>query len=110
MNLSDSQEDYITTLKRIKEKEDKVQVEIEEHRRSIETDLKIIQEELENAVSESKIEGKKLVEESVRTAKEQATKEADQIMAYAEKKSKSISFSSDKQNIKDIIEILLSKM
>ena len=108
--MSDSQEDYITTLKRIKEKEDKVQVEIEEHRRSIETDLKIIQEELENAVSESKIEGKKLVEESVRTAKEQATKEADQIMADAEKKSKSISFSSDKQNIKDIIEILLSKM
>jgi vacuolar-type H+-ATPase subunit H len=51
-----------------------------------------------------------MVEESVKHAKQEASKEADQILADAEKKSKSISFNSGKENIVNIIEILLSKM
>jgi stress response protein YsnF len=57
--MSDSQQDYISILKRIKEKEDQVQVEIEKHRVSIEQDIKNLQDELENLISETKIEGKK---------------------------------------------------
>lgn len=108
--MSDSQQDYISILKRIKEKEDQVQVEIEKHRVSIEQDIKNLQDELENLISETKIEGKKMVEESVKHAKQEASKEADQILVDAEKKSKSISFNSGKENIVNIIEILLSKM
>ncbi|MGB9169690.1 MAG: hypothetical protein WCB31_12270 [Nitrososphaeraceae archaeon] len=108
--MSNSQEDYLSILKRIKEKEDQVQVEIEKHRQSIEKDIKNLQEELENVISETKIEGKKMVEESVKKAKVEASKEAEQIIGDAEIKSKSISFNSNKQNMKNIIEILLSKM
>jgi len=108
--MSNSQEDYLSILKRIKEKEDQVQVEIEKHRHSIEKDIKDLQEGLENVISETKIEGKKMVEENVKHAKQEASKEAEQIIGDAEKKSKSISFNSNKQNMKNIIEILLSKM
>jgi vacuolar-type H+-ATPase subunit H len=51
-----------------------------------------------------------MVEENVKHAKQEASNEAEQIIGDAEKKSKSISFNSNKQNMKNIIEILLSKM
>jgi V/A-type H+-transporting ATPase subunit G/H len=103
-----SEKKYIEHLKLIKEAEDKVQTEIEAHRKLIEEEINHLQEEFESTVAVSKVEGKKIIEKSIEQARENATKEANKIINDAETKSKTISFPSDPQVIKDIIEILLS--
>ena len=105
-----SQKKYIEDLKLIKEAEDKVQTEIEAHRKLIEEEINHSQEEFENTIAASKEEGKKNIEKSIEQARENATKEANKIIDDAETKSKTISFHSDPHIIKDIIEILLSEM
>jgi V/A-type H+-transporting ATPase subunit G/H len=103
-----SEKKYIEHLKLIKEAEDKVQTEIEAHRKLIEEEINHLQEEFESTVAASKVEGKKIIEKSIEQARENATKEANKIINDAETKSKTISFPSDPQIIKDIIEILIS--
>ena len=108
--MSNTQEEYLHSLKRIKEVEDKVQVEIETHRKLIEEKINSLQKDLENAIAESKVQGEILVEKSIEEAKLNASKEADKIMEEAEKKSQTISIHIDQQTIKKIIEIFLSGM
>jgi V/A-type H+-transporting ATPase subunit G/H len=103
-----SQKKYIEHLKLIKEAEDKVQTEIEAHRKLIEEEINHLQEEFESTIAVSKVEGKKIIEKSIEQARDNATKEANKIINDAETKSKTISFPSDPQIIKNIIEILLS--
>jgi len=105
-----TQKKYIEHLKLIKEAEDKVQIEIEAHRKLVEEEIKHLQEEFENTIAASKLEGKKIIEKSIKQARADATMEANKIINDAETKSKTISFHSDPQLIKDIIEILLSEM
>jgi V/A-type H+-transporting ATPase subunit G/H len=99
---------YIEHLKLIKEAEEKVQTEIEAHRKLIEEEINHLQEEFESTIAVSKVEGKKIIEKSIEQARDNATKEANKIINDAETKSKTISFPSDPQIIKNIIEILLS--
>src|ERR671914_322323 len=75
-----------------------------------EEEINHLQEEFENTIAASKVEGKKIIEKSIEQARENATKEANKIIDDAEAKSKTISFHSDPQIIKNIIEILLSEM
>jgi vacuolar-type H+-ATPase subunit H len=105
-----SQKKYIEHLKLIKEAEDKVQIEIEAHRKLIEEEIHHLQEEFESTIAASKVEGKKIIEKSIEQARENAIKEAKKIISDAETKSKTISFHSDPRIINDIIEILLSEM
>jgi vacuolar-type H+-ATPase subunit H len=105
-----SQKKYIEHLKLIKEAEDKVQTEIEAHRKLVEEEINHLQEEFESTIEATKIEGKKIIEKSIEQVKENATKEANKIIDNAEAKSKTISFHSDPQIIKNIIEILLSEI
>ena len=108
--MSNTQEEYLHSLKRIKEVEDKVQVEIETHRKLIEEEMNKMQKQLENAIAASKLEGEKLVEKSIEQARLNATIEADKIMEDAKKKSQTISIDLDQKTIKNIIEIFLSGM
>jgi len=105
-----TQKKYIEHLKLIKEAEDKVQIEIEAHRKLVEEEIKHLQEEFENTIAASKLEGKKIIEKSIKQARADATMEANKIINDAETKAKTIFFHSDPQLIKDIIEILLSEM
>ncbi len=108
--MSNTQEEYLYSLKRIKEVEDKVQGEIETHRKLIEEEMNKLQKQLENAIAASKMEGEKLVEKSIEQARLNATIEADKIMEDAKKKSQNISINLDQKTIKKIIEIFLSRM
>lgn len=108
--MSNTQEEYLHSLKRIKEVEDKVQGEIETHRKLIEEEMNKLQKQLENAIAASKLEGEKLVEKSIEQARLNATMEADKIMEDAKKKSQTISINLDQKTIKKIIEIFLSRM
>lgn len=105
-----SQKKYIEHLKLIKEAEDKVQTEIEAHRKLVEEEINRLQDESERTIERSKLEGKKMIEKSIEQARENATKEANKIIDDAKSKSKTISFHSDQQIIKNIIEILLSEI
>lgn len=108
--MSNTQEEYLHSLKRIKEVEDKVHGEIETHRKLIEEEMNKLQKQLENAIAASKREGEKLVEKSIEQARLNATIEADKIMEDAKKKSQTISINLDQKTIKKIIEIFLSRM
>ena len=108
--MSSTQEEYLHSLKRIKEVEDKVQVEIETHRKLIEKEINNLQKQLENAIAASKLEGEKFVEKSIEQARLNATIEANKIMEDAKKKSQTISINLDQKTIKKIIEIFLSGM
>jgi len=108
--MSNTQEEYLHSLKRIKEVEEKVQVEIETHRKLIQEEINNLQKQLENAIAASKLEGETLVEKSIEHARLNATIEADKIMEDAKKKSQTISINLDQKTIKKIIEIFLSGM
>ena len=71
--MSNTQEEYLHSLKRIKEVEDKVQREIETHRKLIEEKINSLQKQLDNAIAASKLEGEKLVEKSIEQARLNAT-------------------------------------
>ena len=108
--MSNTQEEYLHSLKRIKEVEDKVQVEIETHRKLIEEEINSLQKKLENAIAAAKLEGEKLVEKSIEEARSKAIIEADRILEDAKQKSQTISIHIDQQTIKKINEILLTGM
>ena len=105
-----SQKKYIEHLKLIKEAEDKVQIEIEAHRKLVEEEINRLKVESERTIERSKLEGQKIIEKSIEQARENATNEANKIIDDAKAKSKTISFHSDPQIIKNIIEILLSEI
>jgi vacuolar-type H+-ATPase subunit H len=108
MASSNSQEEYIHTLRQIKETEEKTYGEIEAHKKQVEQELKNLQNDLKNAIDKTKQDGEKMVEESVGESRNNAFREADCIVNDAESKSKSISFQLDTQAVKDIMEILFS--
>jgi vacuolar-type H+-ATPase subunit H len=108
MASSNSQEEYIHTLRQIKETEEKASGEIEAHKKQIEQEMKNLQNDLRNTIDMTKQEGEKMIEKSIEEARNNAFREAESIVNDAENKSKSISFQTDKQVVKDIMAILFS--
>lgn len=106
--MSNSQEQYIESLKRIKQTEERVHSEIEDHRKKVEKEIEELNNELANAIAMTKLEGKKLIELSIKQAQDSASKEADKILKDAENKSKVMSIKLDDKYVKEIIDILLS--
>lgn len=105
-----TQEDYIESLKQIKEIEDKVQAEIETYKKQIDQELKDLNDDLKNSIDNAKQEGKQLVDKSVADSKNKALIESDRIISDAKNKSKSISFNLDKSMIKEIMDIIFSNL
>jgi vacuolar-type H+-ATPase subunit H len=108
MASTNSQEEYIHTLRQIKETEEKTYGEIEAHKKLVEQEIKNLQSDLKNTIGMTKQEGEKMVEKSIEESRRNAFREAESIVNDAEIKSKSISIQLDKQVVKDIMEILFS--
>ena len=107
---SKSQEEYIHSLRQIKETEEKAQEEIENNRKHVEQDIKKLQDDLENAMELAKQDGEKMVEKSIEESRDKALAESDKIINDATNKSKSISFKPNKQTIEEIMDILFSEV
>jgi vacuolar-type H+-ATPase subunit H len=101
-----SGEAYIHSLKQIKELEDKVQTEIDSHRKRTEEEMAKLDLQLKDAIAKAKSDGEKMVETSVEQARKNARKEADKVMAEA--KDRSLTLRLNPQATKQVIEILLS--
>ena len=67
-----SQEEYIDSLRQIKETEEKTQAEIEAHRKQVEQEIKNLQDDFKNSIDITKQEGKKMVEKSIEESKNKA--------------------------------------
>lgn len=107
---SSSQEEYIDSLRQIKESEDKVQTEIDARRKQVEQEIKNLQLDLKSAIDITKQEGKKMIEQSIEESKNKAFAESDKIISDAKNKSKYISFQLDSQMKKEIMDIIFSGM
>src|SRR6185437_12423196 len=105
---SSSQEEYIDSLRQIKETEEKVQTEIENFRNAIEKEIKTLQLDLVTSIDLAKQGGKQQVEKSIEDSKKKASVESDKIISDAKNKSKSISFNLDGQMKKQIMDIIFS--
>ncbi|MER5175062.1 MAG: hypothetical protein ABJB76_06700 [Candidatus Nitrosocosmicus sp.] len=108
--VSSSQEEYIDSLRQIKETEEKVQAEIEAHRKQVEQEMKNLQDDLKNAIEIANQGGKKMVETSIDEARNKALKESDEIIFDAKNKSKNISLQLDRQMNKEIMDIIFFGM
>jgi V/A-type H+/Na+-transporting ATPase subunit G/H len=106
-NIQD-QEDYISTLKQIKEVETRVQLELDNHKKMIDEKISDLESDLKNSVTAAIENGKKLVETSFSQARETASKEAEMIISEADLKSKKLSFKPSPDIMKDLIQVLFS--
>ena len=108
MNQSSDQEQYIKSLVQIKEIEEKVQKELDERKLQVDSEIKLLEEELRNSITNAENEGRQLVETKIQNARERAEMEAKKIIAEAETRSKNISFKFEPSMVKEIFEIIFS--
>ena len=106
-NIQD-QEDYIGTLKQIKEVETRVQLELDNHKKMIDEKISDLESDYKNSVTAAIENGKKLVETSFSQAQETASKEAELIISEADLQSKKLSFKPGPDTMKDLIQVLFS--
>ena len=105
--MLDNQEQYINSLKKIKEVEENVQKEIDNHRKEISEKISQLDPDLKNAIASANTGGEKLVESSIEQSRKKATAETEKIIEEAETKAGNISSQIMPQNTKEIIDILL---
>jgi len=84
-STTSSQEEYIESLKQIKETEQKTQTEIESHRKQVEQEMRNLEEDLKNSIDNAKQGGKRMVEKSIEDSKNKAFSESDKIIVDAKK-------------------------
>ncbi len=105
--MSDKQEQYINSLKKIKEVEENVQKEIENHRKEIAEKITQLDADLKKAIASANTEGEKLVELNIEQSRKKATAETEKIIEEAKTKAENISSQITPQNTEEIIDILL---
>jgi len=108
--MSASQEQYISSLKKIKEVEERVEKEIENHRKDVNNKISQLDADLKKAIADAKAEGEKLVESSIEKARKKATAETEKVIQDAKSKAENISSHVTTQKTKEIIDILLKGM
>ena len=106
-NMSASQDQYISSLKKIKQVEEEAEKEIDSYKNNIEDQIIQIESELEKATAAAKAEGEKLVDSNVEEATKKANAETQKTIEEAKTKSKDIASQITAQNAQDIITILL---
>ena len=104
-NMSTSQDQYISSLKKIKKVEEDAQKEIDSYKSKIEDQIIQLDSELELAAAKS--EGEKLVDSSVAEATKKASTETQKTIDEAKSKSKNIVSEITAQNAQDIVNTLL---
>jgi len=106
-NMSASQDQYISSLKKIKQVEEEAEKEIDSYKSKIVDQIIQIESELEKAIAAAKAEGEKLVDSNVEEATKKANAETQKTIEEAKTKSKDIASQITAQNAQDIINILL---
>jgi len=106
-NMSTSQDQYISSLKKIKQVEEEAQNEIDGYKSKIEDQIIQLDSELEKAIVTAKAEGENLVDSSVADATKKSNAETQKTIEEAKTKSKDIASQITAQNAQDIINILL---
>ena len=61
----ESQEQYLQSIKKIKQIEDKTQKEIEDYKKNSETKIKKLEDDLEKAISDAKTKGEELIDSEI---------------------------------------------
>ena len=105
--MSSSQDQYISSLKKIKQVEEDAQKEIDSYKSKIDDQIIQLDSELEKAIASAKTEGEKLVDSNVEKATKQAIAETQKTIEEAKTKSKDITSHITAQKAQDIIKILL---
>jgi len=105
--MSTSQDQYISSLKKIKQVEEDAQKEIDSYKSKIEDQLIQLESELEKAITAAKDEGEKLVDSNVEKAATKANTETQKTIEDAKTKSKDITSQITAQKAQDIVNILL---
>jgi len=105
--MSTSQDQYISSLKKIKQVEEEAQNEIDSYKSKIEDQIIQLDSELEKAIAAAKAEGEKLVDSSVADATKKAIAETQKTIEEAKTKSKDVASQITAQYAQDIIYILL---
>jgi vacuolar-type H+-ATPase subunit H len=105
--MSNTQEAYIQTLRRIKDAEESAEKEIEARKREVEQEIRNLQIQMVKKIEEAKVEGENLMIKSVEEARQEALVEADSILKDAQIKAKKISSQVNNQTVRRIIDILL---
>ncbi|MEX0641033.1 MAG: hypothetical protein WD018_00825 [Nitrosopumilaceae archaeon] len=108
--MSATQEQYINSLKKIKEVEENVQKEIENHKKIVDEKINQLEVDLKKAIAAANNEGEKLVESSIEKLRIKATTETEKIIKDAKAKAEIISSKITAQNVEEIIDILLKEV
>ena len=105
--MSNTQEKYVHSLKQIKEAEEKAKNEIENRKKSVAGEIKSLQDDVEKAIADARIQAEKLVETSIAQARKKAALETEKIIDEAKTKAKNITADINAPLAKQIIDILL---
>ena len=108
--MSATQEQYINSLKKIKEVEENVQKEIENHKKIVDEKINQLEVDLKKAMAATNNEGEKLVESNIEKSRIKATIETEQIIKDAKTKAENISSKITAYNVEEIIDILLKEV
>jgi len=108
--MSTSQEQYISSLKKIKEVEEGVEKEIENHRKEADNKISQLAADLKKAITDAKTEGEKLVDSSIEEARKKANAETEKVIQDAKSKAENVSSHVTTQKTQEIIDILLKGM
>ena len=103
----ESQEQYLQSIKKIKDLEDKTQKEIDKYKKESEIKIQTLESELQSSVTDAKSKGEKLVDSSIEKAREKASTETNKLIEDARKKAENIVSEIHAQNNQEIIDILL---
>ena len=108
----ESQEEYVKSLKQIKEAEEKVQVEIDARGKAVQEELQNLQVTTDTAVKEAEKEGERMEEMETERARQRAQAEAQKILEDSKAKAATISAKRvDAKNLRIIIEeVLLDRL
>ena len=108
--MSTSQEQYISSLKKIKQVEEGVEKEIENHRKETDNKISQLDADLKKAITDAKAEGEKLVDSSIEEARKKANTETEKVIQDAKSKAENVSSHVTTQKTQEIIDILLKGM
>ena len=108
--MSTSQEQYISSLKKIKEVEEGVEKEIENHRKETDNKISQLDADLKKAITDAKAEGEKLVDSSIEEARKKANTETEKVIQDAKSKAENVSSHVTTHKTQVIIDILLKGM
>jgi len=103
----ENQEQYLQSIKKIKQVEDETQKEIDNYKKESEIKIKKLELDLETAITDAKAKGEKLVDTSIEKAREIANNETNKFIEDAKTKAENIVSKTHAQNNQKIIDILL---